>query len=74
MNVDDECFGEARLGRVLEEHADLPPEELRERVLRDVQAFVGGAPQHDDMTMILMKVEDTLHHGGKDLLSSFPPW
>ena len=25
MNAHDDCFGEARLGRLLEEHADLPP-------------------------------------------------
>ena len=31
--------------------------ELRERILREIEAFVGGADQHDDMTMILMKVE-----------------
>ena len=64
MNVSDDCFGEARLGRILEEHAHLPSEELRERVLREVEAFVGDAPQHDDMTMILLRVEseDALHH------------
>ena len=60
MNAADDCFGETRLGRILEEHAHLPPEELRERVLREVAAFVGDAPQHDDMTMILLKV-DPLH-------------
>ena len=27
-------------------------------MLRDVEAFVGGAPQHDDMTMILLKIDD----------------
>jgi hypothetical protein len=27
-------------------------------VLREVQAFAGSAPQHDDMTMILLKVDD----------------
>jgi serine phosphatase RsbU (regulator of sigma subunit) len=68
MNADDDCFGEARLARLLEEHADLPADELRERILRDVEAFAGGAPQHDDMTMILLKVDavaaETLHHGG----------
>ena len=42
---------------ILEEHAHLPSEELRERVLREVASFVGDAPQHDDMTMILLKVE-----------------
>jgi serine phosphatase RsbU (regulator of sigma subunit) len=58
MNAQDDCFGEARLGRMLEEHADLPPEELRERLLGEVEAFVGSAPPHDDMTMILLRVED----------------
>ncbi len=57
MNAADDCYGETRLGRILEDHADLPSEELRERVLRDVAAFVGDAPQHDDMTMILLKVD-----------------
>ena len=57
MNAVEDFFGEARLGKILEEHADLPSGELRERVLREVAAFVGDAPQHDDMTMILLKVE-----------------
>ncbi len=56
MNAEDDCFGESRLGTILEEHAHLPSDELRERVLREVEAFVGDAPQHDDMTMILLKV------------------
>jgi serine phosphatase RsbU (regulator of sigma subunit) len=57
MNGANDCFGELRLRRLLEEHADLPPEELRELVLRDVRRFVDGAPQHDDMTMILLKID-----------------
>jgi len=27
-------------------------------VLREIAAFVGDAPQHDDMTMILLKVDE----------------
>jgi sigma-B regulation protein RsbU (phosphoserine phosphatase) len=57
MNEADDCFGDDRLGRILEEHSDLPSEELRERVLREVSAFVGAAPQHDDMTMILVRID-----------------
>ena len=57
MNESDDCFGEQRLGRLVEEHAHLPPAELRERVLREIEAFVGTAPQHDDMTMILLKID-----------------
>jgi serine phosphatase RsbU (regulator of sigma subunit) len=58
MNSQDDCYGEHRLGRLIEDHGHLPCEELRERMLRDVEAFVGAAPQHDDMTMILLKIED----------------
>jgi serine phosphatase RsbU (regulator of sigma subunit) len=58
MNGADDCFGEVRLGHLVEDHAHLPSEELRERILREVTAFVDGAPQHDDMTMILLKVEE----------------
>ena len=60
MNATGDCFGDGRLGSILEEHADLPPEELRERILRDVASFAGDTPQHDDMTMILLKI-DPLH-------------
>jgi serine phosphatase RsbU (regulator of sigma subunit) len=59
MNEGDDCFGEARLGHLVEEHAHLPSDQLRERVLREIAAFVGEAPQHDDMTMILLRIEGT---------------
>ncbi len=55
MNTDSDCFGEPRLCQLVEEHGHLAFEELRERILREIDAFVGGAPQHDDMTMILVK-------------------
>ncbi|MCU1384201.1 MAG: rsbU 4 [Acidobacteria bacterium] len=58
MNARDDLFGESRLGRLVETHAHLPSEELRERVLREIAAFVGDAPQHDDMTMILLKIDE----------------
>jgi sigma-B regulation protein RsbU (phosphoserine phosphatase) len=58
MNARDDLFGEARLGQFVETHAHLPSEELRERMLREIAAFVGDAPQHDDMTMILVKVDE----------------
>ena len=58
MDARDDCFGEGRLGRLVEAHAHLRSDELRERVLREISAFVGDAPQHDDMTMILLKVEE----------------
>jgi sigma-B regulation protein RsbU (phosphoserine phosphatase) len=56
MNPSSDLFGEARLSRIVEEHGHLDSAELRERILREIEAFVGSADQHDDMTMILLKV------------------
>ena len=58
MNGQSDWFGDARLADLAGAHADLTPEELRERILRDVHAFTGDAPQHDDMTMVILKIED----------------
>jgi len=58
MNEDDDLFGEARLARLLEDDAAVGSETLHERILRDVDAFVGTADQHDDMTMVLLRVEE----------------
>ncbi len=66
MNTDEEMFGEDRLGALIEEHADLPFEELRERILREVRAFAGPAGPHDDMTLILLKVDDATLAAGAD--------
>jgi phosphoserine phosphatase RsbU/P len=57
MNVEFDLFGDSRLSRIVEEHGHLESAELRERILREIEAFVGAADQHDDMTMILLKIE-----------------
>jgi sigma-B regulation protein RsbU (phosphoserine phosphatase) len=58
MNPGDELFGEARLGAIIEQHRDLPFDELRERIMREVRAFAAGAAQHDDMTFILLRIDE----------------
>jgi sigma-B regulation protein RsbU (phosphoserine phosphatase) len=57
MNAESDLFGDSRLSQIVEEHGHLDSAELRERILREIEAFVGAADQHDDMTMILLKVE-----------------
>jgi len=57
MNEAFDCFGEDRLCHVVEQYAHLPFEQLRSYILAELRAFAGGADQHDDMTMILMKIE-----------------
>ena len=57
MNEAFDCFGEPRLAQVVEQYAHLPFDQLRSYILAELRAFAGGADQHDDMTMILMKME-----------------
>ena len=56
MNGASDFFGEARLSQALEQHGHHSSQELQQHVLLEVDAFVDGAEQHDDMTMILVKV------------------
>jgi sigma-B regulation protein RsbU (phosphoserine phosphatase) len=58
MNDKFDCYGEPRLAKVLEQYSHLPFEQLRSFIFADLRAFAGAADQHDDMTMILLKVED----------------
>ncbi len=71
MNASDDCFGEHRLARAIEAHADLASDELRDCLFREVEAFVAGAPQHDDMTMLLVKVGD-LRRAGEGASAAAP--
>src|SRR5262249_21248056 len=57
MNARRDLWGEAPIGRLIAEHGHLDAADLRERILREIESFVGQADQHDDMTMILIKVE-----------------
>jgi len=57
MDATGELFGDAALARVLSSHPGLDAAGIRERVLREVKAFVGDAEPHDDMTMVVLKIE-----------------
>ncbi len=67
MNAEGEPFGEERLAALIQEHGDLPFEELRERILREIHAFVGKTSQHDDMTLVLLKVDEAGRPEGRPL-------
>jgi serine phosphatase RsbU (regulator of sigma subunit) len=58
MNPDGDCFGDQRLVDLAERYADLSSNDLQQRILNEVHAFAGDAAQHDDMTMVLVKILD----------------
>jgi sigma-B regulation protein RsbU (phosphoserine phosphatase) len=56
MNVRSELFGERRLRDIIEASEGLESEPLKEKILSEIRGFVGDAAQHDDMTMVILKV------------------
>jgi serine phosphatase RsbU (regulator of sigma subunit) len=56
MDERGDFFGEARLGEAFVTHATALFADVGDRILRDVRAFAGTAPQHDDMTLLMIEV------------------
>jgi sigma-B regulation protein RsbU (phosphoserine phosphatase) len=56
MNGADEEWGEEALLKSIRACQQLPAEEMIPAILRDADAFVNGAPQHDDMTLVIVKL------------------
>jgi len=54
-NQDNELYGMERLRKVLCENADLAPTQLLPNIKTDIDAFVGDAPQFDDITMLCLE-------------------
>jgi phosphoserine phosphatase RsbU/P len=48
-------YGEERLAVMLRWGAQMQPAVLLEQLFADVDRFVANAPQHDDITCLLMK-------------------
>ncbi len=56
FNTSMEEFGETRLVEAVEKSVCLPSREICEAVLQEVDQFVGSAPRHDDLTLLVVKV------------------
>jgi len=50
-----EQYAEDRVIQVLKESMDLPAEKIIQRIYQSVRAFVGSAPQSDDLTAVIIK-------------------
>lgn len=55
MNEEREFYGEERLIEFIKAHHDLSSKELINAILKDVNKFVNHMPQHDDMTIVVIK-------------------
>lgn len=57
MTIDDEEWGEDRMIAAAQACRALPAAQMIERLMAAADAFTAGAPQHDDMTLVIVKVE-----------------
>lgn len=57
MNGQQQEYGEDRLTETVARTDGLSAPLARDMVLADVDAFIGGAPQHDDMTLVVLRFE-----------------
>jgi len=56
MNAAEDEWGEDRLIAEAQAHADVNAEELMQRLFRAADAFAAGTPQHDDMTIVVLRL------------------
>jgi serine phosphatase RsbU (regulator of sigma subunit) len=54
MNHSDEEWGEDRLIATVEQCGSLVAKDVLQRIFQDADAFVAGAKQHDDMTLVVL--------------------
>jgi predicted permease len=56
LNPGEEEFGEERLKELLRRVAHLPVEEMSAEISQQLKSWIDNAPQHDDLTFVVMKV------------------
>jgi sigma-B regulation protein RsbU (phosphoserine phosphatase) len=54
-NEQQQEYGESRLMSCVETSATMSSSEVLRRLMQDVESFVGSAPQHDDMTCVVVR-------------------
>ena len=61
FNAQEEQYGEERLEAVAKASTSFAPRELLEAVRQDLAAYVGGAEQSDDITILTLEVDSVPH-------------
>jgi len=59
MNVGEEEYGEERLTKCISDNSHLSSKQMVDQITADVNRFAGSQPQHDDITLVVMRVLDS---------------
>ena len=65
-NAENELYGQDRLTATLEKYSSKNPVELLPLVRADIDAFVGDAPQFDDITMMCLEYKKKMDDVSRD--------
>jgi len=65
-NAHNELFGMDRMVAALTSHASMTPEQLLPAMKADIDAFVGEAPQFDDITMLCLEYRERMVENQKE--------
>lgn len=57
-DIYNKLYGEERLQEILDKNASLPLEEILKNIKKNIDLFVKGAPQFDDITMLALKIHE----------------
>lgn len=63
-NMKEDMFEQARLSEVMRDFSGASVEELAETIRGKVREFTGGAPQADDITMVIVQYKGAAQHAG----------
>lgn len=58
QSPDGTLFGEERLAKLVEKHADLSSDALAEKIKEEVASFIQGRNLNDDLTFLILKIDN----------------
>ena len=56
MNKKMEEYGDERFAATVQNYVTYSSKEILEGIIRDVRIYIGKAKQHDDMTLVVVKI------------------
>ena len=65
-NINNELYGMQRLGEILNKVKTGTPHDILPAIKEDIDAFVGEAPQFDDITMLCLEYKAQMKNGEED--------
>ena len=62
-NINHDFFDENMFNDAILKYSLFSAKEIKNKIMNDIEQFVGSAPQHDDMTLLVFKINKIPHKG-----------